>query len=148
MSEIFEKIKKPMIVLAVLIGGYILYNTFIKTDASTTLLKKENVADAKTPDESLIPLLLKIQNVTLDEKLFLDPVFRALVDRSQNIVPEAVGKQNPFSGALLSDVVSNVENLGFVDQSTIASSTSPATATKPVTPAPKAPIKPKTSVKK
>lgn len=123
MKDLFEKLKKPLIILAVLIGLYIIYNTFIKQDGSTALLKTSNVASPKTPEESLLPLLLKIQNVTLDGNLFLDPVFRNLVDTTQNIVPESVGKDNPFSGSIYSDVVSSVENLGFTDETAIASST-------------------------
>jgi hypothetical protein len=124
MSELFEKLKKPLIVIAVIIGGFIVYNTFVKQSTPTTLLKTSNVASPKSPEEDLLPLLLKIQNVTLDEKLFLDPVFRALVDRSQNIVPESIGKDNPFAGIISSDVVSSVESLGFVDDTLDVSSTS------------------------
>jgi hypothetical protein len=116
MQDLFEKLKKPMIVIAIIVGGFIVYNTFVKQDDSKTLLKTANVANPKSPEEDLLPLLLKIQNVTLDEKLFLDPVFRALVDRSQNIVPESIGKDNPFAGTISSDVVSSVEDLGFEDE--------------------------------
>jgi hypothetical protein len=124
MSELFEKLKKPMIVIAILIGGYIIYSTFMKKDAPTSLLKKDMVAGVKGPEDSLLPLLLKIQNVTLDEKLFLDPVFRALVDRSQNIVPENIGKPNPFSGTITSNVTSSVESLGFIDETSNIEATS------------------------
>lgn len=126
MGELFQKLKVPMIIIAILIGGYIVYSTFMKEEASTTLLKKEMTASAGSPEQSLLPLLLKIQNVTLDEKLFLDPVFRALVDRSQNIIPESIGKPNPFSGTISGGVSSNVESLGFVDETgTSGTSTSP-----------------------
>lgn len=126
MNELFEKLKKPMIVVAIIIGGYIVYSTFVKEEESTALLKKDTTASSKGPEETLLPLLLKIQNVTLDEKLFLDPVFRALVDRSQNIVPESVGKENPFSGAIFSNVTSNVESLGFIDETVGAEVVAPA----------------------
>lgn len=116
MNDLFEKLKKPLIIIAILVGAYIVYNTFAKKPTNTALLKTSNVANPKSPEENLLPLLLKIQNVTLDEKLFLDPVFRALVDRSQNIVPESVGKENPFAGGVSSGVVSSVESLGFVDE--------------------------------
>lgn len=130
MNDLFEKLKKPMIIIAVLIGGFIVYNTFVKQDPkSASLLKTSNVRNPASPEENLLPLLLKIQNVTLDEKLFLDPVFRALTDRSQSIVPESIGKSNPFEGVITSDVVSNVEGLGFVDE------TSTSTSAKTPTPA-------------
>ncbi|MDB5204687.1 MAG: hypothetical protein JWP09_715 [Candidatus Taylorbacteria bacterium] len=135
MQELFEKLKKPMIIVAVIIGGFIVYNTFVKQDTSTALLKTSNVANPTSPEEDLLPLLLKIQNVTLDEKLFLDPVFRALVDRSQAIVPESVGKSNPFDGTITSDVVSNVEGLGFVDETaTTTPQGTPTPALQKITP--------------
>jgi len=136
MNDLFQKLKKPFIILAVLVGGFIVYNTFVKQDPDTnsSLLKTSNVASPKTPEESLLPLLLKIQNVTLDEKLFLDPVFRALVDRTQNIVPENVGKNNPFAGTISSGIVSTVEGLGFADETaTTTTAASKGVVIKPAT---------------
>ncbi|HEY4512469.1 MAG TPA: hypothetical protein VJH63_02290 [Candidatus Paceibacterota bacterium] len=111
MKEIFQKLKLPLIVLAVLFAGFIIYNSFIKKSAPTALLQKDSIASS--PEQNFLPILLKIQGVNLDERLFLDPVFRALVDWSQPIVPEGVGKNNPFSGSLSSTVRSSVESLGF-----------------------------------
>ena len=117
MREIFQKLKLPLIIIAALIAGFILYNSFVKKPVQTSILKPvAGAASAtSTPEKDFLPLLLQIQNVTLDQKLFIDPVFRALVDWGQDIVPESVGKQNPFSGQLVGTVNSRVESLGFTD---------------------------------
>ncbi len=117
MREIFQKLKLPIIILALLFAFFIIYNTFIKNPEPTTLLKTTPQA-ASGPESNFLPILLEVQGVTLDEKLFLDPVFRALVDFSQPIVPESIGKSNPFSASLGAGANSAVESLGFVDTST------------------------------
>ena len=118
MREIFQKLKTPIIILALIFAGFIVYNTFVKKPAPTALLKTTSTT-ASTPESNFLPILLEVQNVTMDENLFLDPVFRALVDFSQPIVPESLGKQNPFSGTLGAAAAnSSVESLGFIDTAT------------------------------
>lgn len=131
MREIFQKLKLPLIIIAVLIAGYILYNSFVKTPQQTSILQQTSRAAAtSTPDRDFLPLLLSIQSVSLDQKIFIDPVFRALVDWSQQIVPENIGKQNPFSGQLVGSVNSSVESLGFTDSIGTAPVTPPRTTTR------------------
>ncbi|MFA6050882.1 MAG: hypothetical protein WC761_06880 [Candidatus Paceibacterota bacterium] len=131
MREIFQKLKLPLIIIAVLIAGYVLYNSFIKAPKQTSILQQTSRAAAtSTPDRDFLPLLLSIQSVSLDQKIFIDPVFRALVDWSQQIVPENIGKQNPFSGQLVGSVNSSVESLGFTDSIGTAPVTAPRTTTR------------------
>ena len=117
MQETIKKFKLPLIIIAVLLVGFVMYNTFLKKPVSTTLLKQSSTATS-SPEQNFLPILIQIQGVTFDEKLFLDPIFRALIDFSQPIVPENVGKQNPFSGILLGAVNSSVESLGFTESGT------------------------------
>lgn len=140
MSSLFQKLKIPFILIALVFGGFIIYNNFVKSDSQTSTLLQKDKAGAQTPEQSLLPLLLRIQSVTLDEKLFLDPVFRALVDFSQPIVPEVTGKVNPFAPTIFSNVNSSVEGLGFVDESSIATTTESNT-TSPATPVKTTPAK-------
>lgn len=136
MSEIFQKLKTPIIIIAVLFAGLVSYNLFIKKPESQTLLKTTAQTDVKAPGSNFLPILLEVQGVTLDEKLFLDPVFRALVDWSLPIVPETLGKNNPFSNALSLSGTSSVESLGFKD-----TSTSTPVVKRTVTPPAKPPVK-------
>lgn len=121
MMQIFQKLKLPIIILALIFVGFIGYNSFVKPPASTSLLKVTNQSDVLGPERNFLPILLELQKVTLDENLFLDPVFRALVDFGQNIVSESVGKTNPFSATLGATANSSVESLGFIDASTATS---------------------------
>lgn len=118
MRQIFQKLKIPIIILAIMFAGFIGYNTFVKQPTQTSLLKVTNQAGASGPESNFLPILLEVQNVTLDENLFLDPVFRALVDFGQQIVPESLGKMNPFSATLGASANSSVESFGFIDRST------------------------------
>ncbi len=130
MKDLFQKLKPIIIVIAIAFGAMIVYNVFVKDNTQSTSLLKSNGGAVQSPDKDLIPLLLKIQNVNLDEKLFLDPVFRALVDYSQPIVPESVGKSNPFAEDFGPAASSSVESLGFTDETQMtASSSAPKTST-------------------
>lgn len=113
MKEIFQKLKLPLIGIAVLFGAFILYQEFVKSPKSTAVIT--STSEESGPERDFLPLLLQIQSIEFDERLFTDSVFRALVDWSQPIVPETVGKSNPFSGALSGGINSSVESLGFVE---------------------------------
>lgn len=114
MSELFKKIKTPFIIIVVLVVLFIVYNSATKKSTTTAVLTKQ--ASSTAPDKDFLPLLLSIQNVTLDPNLFLDPVFRGLLDLGQPIKPETIGKNNPFGVAKSSGVVSSVESLGFKEE--------------------------------
>lgn len=137
MKEIFQKLKLPLIIVAVLVGGFIVYNSFIKAPASTALLQTNGGVATSTPGQNFLPLLVQIQGVTLDQRLFLDPVFRALIDFTQPIVPESVGKQNPFSGTLSGSTQSSVESLGYTDSASSNTTVAPPAVRKPPVPAKK-----------
>ena len=62
------------------------------------LLKEEQVAELQNPvDQELIALLLELRGIDLDETIFKDMVFLSLQDFSQVLVPEPVGRTNPFA---------------------------------------------------
>lgn len=47
-------------------------------------------------DQDIVGTLLTLRAVTLKGTIFQDPAYRTLQDYSTTIVPEPVGKQNPF----------------------------------------------------
>src|SRR3989344_1331121 len=116
MKEIFQRLKIPIIIIAVLFAGLLFYNLFLKKPASPALLKTADQGGAPAPESNFLPILLEVQAVTLDEKLFFDPIFRALVDFSQPIIPESQGKANRFSGASCASPNAVIELLGFTDE--------------------------------
>ena len=114
MKEIFQKLKLPVIGLVVLLVGFVMYREFASEPESNAIITSTN--EEAGPERDFLPILLQIQSVNFDERLFTDAVFRALVDFSQPIVPEPVGKPNPFGGAITGSVNSSVESLGFVEE--------------------------------
>ncbi len=45
----------------------------------------------------IIKLLSKIQGLTIDTQMFKDPAYRSLVDYTQDVAPQKVGRDNPFA---------------------------------------------------
>jgi len=60
-------------------------------------LTAETVTAASPEDQDLIALLLELRSISLDEGIFTNPAFHSLQDFSQELVPEAVGRPNPFA---------------------------------------------------
>lgn len=50
-----------------------------------------------TDDQNIIQSLLALQTVTLSGTIFSDPGFKSLQDFSTTIVPESVGRADPFA---------------------------------------------------
>lgn len=48
-------------------------------------------------DQQLVSTLLTLRAVTLNGSIFNDPAFKVLQDFSTTIVPEPVGRDNPFA---------------------------------------------------
>lgn len=121
MNEIFQKIKIPLIVIVALFLGFLAYNSFIKKDEKSPTelggglnpINKSTVN--KAPDVRILPLLTKVRDIQFDGKIFEDPVYLSLDDKSQPIIPEDPGRPNPFAPSTAISVTSSVENLGFSD---------------------------------
>jgi hypothetical protein len=56
-------------------------------------------------NQQLVSTLLTLRAVTLNGTIFTDPAFLSLQDFSTNIVPEPVGRSNPFAPLASSTVV-------------------------------------------
>lgn len=67
------------------------------SSASTPAITTTPVVGASTGDQTLIATLLQLRSVKLDGTVFTDPAFTALQDFSTPIVPEPVGRPNPFA---------------------------------------------------
>lgn len=62
---------------------------------SGSLLQTETV-DQNGSDQELVATLLALRSVKLDGAIFSDPGFQSLKDFSTEIVPEPIGRPNPF----------------------------------------------------
>ncbi len=52
---------------------------------------------ADSEDRELVETLLTLRSITLSGTIFNDPAFKALQDFGTTIIPEPVGRQNPFA---------------------------------------------------
>ncbi len=51
-----------------------------------------------SPGRDFLPILLNVKNIKLDDSIFADPAFMALVDGSITLIPDTdEGRPNPFA---------------------------------------------------
>ncbi len=84
------------IIVGLVIAGAIGYGMTSSGSTSSSLLTSETVNE-KGPDGDLVSTLLALRAVKLDATLFTDPAFAGLKDFSTEIVPEPIGRPNPFA---------------------------------------------------
>ncbi len=100
MQWIKQHIVLFLIVVALIAGGvfYGMTGGGVQSDA---LLTTETVdtgsPSADTADRDLVETLLTLRAISLSGTIFSDPAFKALQDFGTPIVPEPVGRQNPFA---------------------------------------------------
>lgn len=90
--------KKTILVMGLaafvgMVGWYVLRGT----PAPDTLLVTETAAAPNEAERDLVATLLQLRTVTLDGTIFSDPAFQSLLDYGIDIVPEPVGRANPFA---------------------------------------------------
>lgn len=132
------KLKKIIFTLIGLGILFILYAIFLKPDptADSLVTGGSRTAGAVTSQEARLlgsqisQALLKIEQITLDRRIFDNAIFTSLEDRSQAIIDEPVGRTNPF--APLGDTSVNVStrtNLDLAPPTTATTSSSSVTST-------------------
>jgi hypothetical protein len=84
-----------LIVGSVLVAGGAWY-LFLRDATPAPLLQTEDLMTATGTDREVVETLLQLRAITLSGTIFSDPAFTALQDRGTQIVPEPVGRSNPF----------------------------------------------------
>jgi len=99
MENLFSKHKLILFgTLGVLVALIALYMLSSSSTPSTSLLTKEGTENASNAsDQGLVGTLLTLRAVTLSGTILSDPAFVALKDFGIQIVPEPVGRENPFA---------------------------------------------------
>jgi hypothetical protein len=95
--RILKKYKNIIIVAVIIVIVAFSYNLFAgKTDKN--LLTSE-VKEAKNSvlETDLLSILIDLRLIKLDDSIFSDKAFQSLRDFGQDIVPEPVGRKNPFA---------------------------------------------------
>lgn len=94
-DSIFQHKFISFIVLVLLIGGA-WYGLSSSSSGSTDLVTA-TPATGSSADQQLVNTLLTLRAVTLSGAILSDPTFRSLQDFSTQIVPEPVGRTDPFA---------------------------------------------------
>ncbi len=86
-----------IIIITVILIGLIGFWYMTKTDSSTSYL----TSDVKTTDsvdaKYIYTILQKMDQVTLDDSIFLSPAFQNLKDNTVSFSPQTAGRSNPFA---------------------------------------------------
>lgn len=98
MLDIIKQNKIILIVLVVIIAGFAWYGLADRTP-STSLLTNDSRADSTVVEQDILRLLLDMRSIRLDSSVFENPAFTSLRDFGRSIVPEPVGRTNPFEPA-------------------------------------------------
>jgi hypothetical protein len=90
------KNKFVVIALAGIVLASVVWYSFMRDD-STELLATEDLTEATSVDSDVVGVLLQLRAVSLSGTIFTDPAFQALQDFGSEIIPEPVGRPNPFA---------------------------------------------------
>ncbi len=87
--------KVMMGVVGALVAILVWMGLSTSSTSSGSLLTTQTVDQG--PDRELVSTLLALRAVKLDGSIFTDPAFVSLKDFSTAIIPEPVGRPNPFA---------------------------------------------------
>lgn len=88
------------VLVAIIVGG--VWYGMSGGGATPEALLTTDIVDTGSPsanseDRELVETLLTLRAITLSGTIFEDPAFRVLQDFGTTIIPEPVGRQNPFA---------------------------------------------------
>jgi hypothetical protein len=92
----FSKYRTVILVGILVIAAFAVYSYFFASAPQQSLTATAVTSNAAV-DQDLITLLTTLKSIKLDASIFSDPAFQSLQDFSQALVPEPVGRTNPFA---------------------------------------------------
>lgn len=116
MKKLFEKYKKAIIFLVAVVVLFSLYNFFLAGEGDDgPLLTSEGLDGSSLAGREILTFLLEIRSIELDQDFFNSKSFNTLIDFSQEIEPQPVGRPNPFAPVGVDIEFSPTEELGLDD---------------------------------
>jgi len=97
MLDIIKQNKVILIVLVVVIVGFVWFGFLSDRQPTTTLLTSDVRSDASVAEQEILRILLDMRSIRLNSAIFENPAFASLQDFGRDIVPEPVGRTNPFA---------------------------------------------------
>jgi hypothetical protein len=112
------KYKNIIIVFVIIALGLIAYS-FLRPDPTVESLLEttERQDGAQVLGDEITSAIGQINSLKLDRAIFDDPILKRLIDHSKPILPEPVGRKNPFAP------------IGVSGETTTSASTKTATST-------------------
>lgn len=97
MIDLFRRNKILFVIIGLLIAGFAWYG-LSGSAAPTSAIQSDDVSGAESADErAILDTLLQLRSIELAGTIFNDPVFQSLRDTRTEIVPEPIGRRNPFA---------------------------------------------------
>ena len=96
MLDLIQKNKIIIGILVVIIAAFAWFG-LSDQQPSTSLLTSESRNDTAVADQEILRVLLDMRSIRLDSSIFENPAFASLRDFGREIIPEPVGRRNPFA---------------------------------------------------
>ena len=100
MFESIKKYKNILVIVTIVVVAFVAYSMFFAgRDITTNILTSSTVGPGiqSSVNSELLLLLINLKSIRLNDSLFGDPAFKELRDYGQDLVPEPLGRENPFS---------------------------------------------------
>ena len=95
--EFFSKYKTTILVVLGVIVAIGIWWGFSEETPSNSLITTKDLSGVSPADRSLVDTLLQLRAVSLSGTIFSDPAFVSLQDFGTQVIPEPVGRPNPFA---------------------------------------------------
>jgi hypothetical protein len=98
MMSLFSRYKNVLLVVAVIAVGFFVYNVFFMNNGPRGALVSETIDPVQAAvEQELIGLLAQLRSIQLDLSVFDNREFQSLIDFGQELIPEPIGRENPFA---------------------------------------------------
>lgn len=98
MIRAFNQHKRTLIITIIVIGVFVAYQQlYVKARDGRVLSSQVAGASGSAAGQEIINVLSGIRGINLDTSIFEDDTFNSLVDFTQEVRSEPVGRSNPFA---------------------------------------------------
>ena len=95
--EMLAKNKIAIIVLALIVGVGAWWGLSGNSAPTDLIVTEDFTAPSSESDRDIVTTLLQLRSVSLGGTIFTDSSFQSLQDFGTEIIPEPVGRPNPFA---------------------------------------------------
>lgn len=96
MLDLLKKNKIILIIVVVIVAAFMWFG-LAEQKPTNNLLSSEVRSNSSPADQETLRVLLDMRSIRLDSSIFENPAFASLRDFGKDIIPEPVGRNNPFA---------------------------------------------------